>query len=117
MSTPVQPIVMRLLREQAVTISRFGSEVRLQCDGVDDADALFSWLESQTGNAVEFIGRQSGDCECFCWDDVPSEQRDAINDDPWHEVPGRLYPLDVLRRLGVDDGMFRFTVSADRVDA
>lgn len=66
-------------------------------------------------SAVQFIGRPSGDCECFCWDGVPNEQRNAIENDPAHEVDGRLYPNEVLQKIDVDpnsDGLWQFVISA-----
>jgi len=38
----------RLLRERAVTISRSYCQVRIRCDSVGDADAVFDWLEGLT---------------------------------------------------------------------
>ena len=28
--------------------------------------------------SISFVGRVSGDSECFCWDDVPEDQRKSI---------------------------------------
>lgn len=40
---------MTLFREQAVTISKMGSCVSLNCDNYDDAETMFSWLAAITG--------------------------------------------------------------------
>lgn len=38
------PLARRLFREQAVTISKSGSAVRIDCDNGDDANLVFEWL-------------------------------------------------------------------------
>ena len=72
------------------------------------------------GRTVSFTGRVSGDCECFCWDDVPESELRAIDpvDRDEHDVPGRLYPNNVVWALGVPFGskeLFRFTVTVEPV--
>jgi len=44
MSAPVHAVVMQLFNEQALTISKSGSEVRIQCENGDEANAVFDWL-------------------------------------------------------------------------
>jgi len=44
MSAPVHAVVMQLFHEQALTISKSGSDVRVQCENGDDANAVFDWL-------------------------------------------------------------------------
>lgn len=105
--------VMRLFATSAITISKTESRVSLQCDSADEAIAVFEWLSLQDGNSVQFVGRPSGDCECFCWDSVSPAVRDEIAGQPRFAPPDRLYPSDVLRKLGVDaagDSLFCFTV-------
>lgn len=67
--------------------------------------------------SVVFSGRTSGDCECFCWDDVPEGERHEVTPDPWHEeIAGRLYPDDVMAKLGVEEGKrYYFTITAVEV--
>lgn len=80
---------------------------------------------SSHGSSATFVGVQSGDCECFCWDDVPQDECDKIRQEPeWiksdpelRERDGRLYPGDVLRFLGCEDGKrYRFTITVEAVD-
>lgn len=44
MSAPVHAVVMQLFHEQALTISKSGSDVSIQCESGDDANAVFDWL-------------------------------------------------------------------------
>ena len=44
MSAPVHAVVMQLFREQALTISKSGSGVSIQCENGGDANAVFGWL-------------------------------------------------------------------------
>jgi hypothetical protein len=44
MSSPVHAVVMQLFNEQALTISKSGSAVSIQCEDSDDANAVFDWL-------------------------------------------------------------------------
>jgi len=101
-ATPVElhNAAMKLFREQALTLSKSGERVMLQCDSPEDADTLFEYLALLDGNSVAFEGRASGDMECFVWDDVPKAQRLAINDDEDEfEKLDRLYPNDVVRAI------------------
>jgi hypothetical protein len=45
----LHPIVMRLFREQSVTISKLGSKVFVHCENVDNANSVFEWLASING--------------------------------------------------------------------
>ena len=58
--------------------------------------------------SISFIGRQSGDCECFCWDGVPIDQRKSIVGQVVHAMDvqmgdpmDRIYPDDIMRKLRV----------------
>ncbi len=58
--------------------------------------------------SISFIGRQSGDMECFCWDDVPENQRKNIVGQRIHAIDkemgdrlDRLYPSDIMNKLKV----------------
>ena len=54
---------------------------------------------------MTFTGTMSGDCECFCWDDVAQEVVNIVNGEPDElDTPGRLYTTDILRRLGFETG-------------
>jgi hypothetical protein len=59
--------------------------------------------------------------ECFCWDDVPIVQRAGLVEthefDMEHgERLDRMYPGDVFRHLGCEQGKrYRFTVSVEAV--
>ena len=44
--TIVYAVIMRLFREQAFTISKSGSNVSVECENGDDANAVFEWLVS-----------------------------------------------------------------------
>jgi hypothetical protein len=95
--------------------------------------------------SITFVGRASGDMECFCWDDVPEEdmivvlgkeqyehnlklERDWREDwnlnemsTPKKDIPeklSRLYPNDVLRAIGAMDKnkKFKITVTAEEVE-
>ena len=73
--------------------------------------------------SVTFDGKISGDMECFCWDDVPTELAEKIVADPeWvdedsRQRPGRVYPNNVLSYLGVEPGKrYKFTVTAEPIE-
>jgi len=94
--------------------------------------------------SITFIGRSSGDMECFCWDDVPEEdmivvlgkegyKRDLKMEREWRqdlndsmgkeveEVPeklSRLYPGDILHAIGAmgEGRRYRITVTAEEVE-
>ena len=71
---------------------------------------------------VTFVGTPSGDCECFCWDDVPIVQRAGLCathtlDVEHGERLDRVYPGDVMEALGCRHGVrYRFTVSAELIE-
>lgn len=73
--------------------------------------------------AITFQGRISGDCECFCWDDVPLEKRREIVGERLHvadvrcgDLLDRLYPGAALIYLGVrGDRIYEFTISAKEI--
>ena len=78
-------------------------------------------------SSASFVGVVSGDSECFCWDQVPATDCELLNPKPdWIkndpellelETPGRLYPGDVCRFLGCEQGRrYKFTVIAEAVD-
>ena len=82
-------------------------------------------VDMTPGSSVTFAGVTSGDCECFCWDDVPGDVCDQIRQAPeWikadpelRELNGRLYPNDVFRFLGLDQGRrCKFTITVELTD-
>ena len=72
--------------------------------------------------SATFSGELSGDMECFCWDGVPEQECETIkNEQQWikddHELRergDRLYPGDVLRFLGCEQGKrYKFTITVE----
>jgi hypothetical protein len=51
-SAPAHEAAIRLFEDQALTISKAGSKVSVQCDNDDDANAIFKWL-SDIGDDTE----------------------------------------------------------------
>ena len=75
--------------------------------------------------SATFSGEISGDMACFCWDGVPEQEcaiikgtPQWISDDPYLRERGdRLYPGDVLRFLGCEQGKrYRFTITVEKAD-
>ncbi|MCK9458518.1 MAG: hypothetical protein M0R80_02595 [Proteobacteria bacterium] len=66
--------------------------------------------------SISFIGRQSGDSECFCWDDVPVDQRKAIVGKKSHAMD-----VDFLRAVQtceneeVEDGLEEYHKTSIRM--
>jgi len=92
----VSAVVMQLFHQQAVTISKSGSDVVIQCENGDDANAVFDWLadieenlwSANTQSSYTLDQRQ---CECCGANDIESK-RSPI----WNNVmlcPYCLYPL------------------------
>lgn len=48
----IREISRRLFRQQAVTISKSGADVVIQCENCDDAHNVFEWL-TQVGGRQE----------------------------------------------------------------
>lgn len=70
--------------------------------------------------SVTFIGRISGDMECFCWDDVPIVQRAGLVKTHTFDLDNgerldRMYPNDVFDHLGCKDKRYRFTISVEEI--
>lgn len=53
--------VMQLFHEQAVTISKSGSHVVIQCENGDDANAVFDWLADMEENMMTSGGQDRDD--------------------------------------------------------
>lgn len=71
-------------------------------------------LVTVSSKSVSFIGRISGDMECFCWDGVLFDDKINCLSDDYH--PGRLYPGSVLRHLGCDtDKQYKFIISVEEM--
>lgn len=93
--------------------------------------------------SISFVGRVSGDNECFCWADVPeADMRTVLGDDGYEEelqnendkiwlwnegeqikIPevttiDRLYPDCVFSKILKDNQhkLFRFTISVEEVE-
>lgn len=92
------------------------AEMKLRAIGQSGkVDGVLDEIIPAVGGSVSFVGRVSGDCECFCWDDVPKEDHKRIVPDAW-QGEGRLYPNDILWYLGcTDDKRYRFTVSTEEI--
>ena len=56
----VHGIVLRLFDEQALTVSKSGDTVKIQCDNCDDAENVFEWLLMQNNDLSSF-GEGDGD--------------------------------------------------------
>lgn len=78
-------------------------------------------------SSATFVGVISGDCECFCWDEVPEPDCQLINPEPeWIRndpelrelgVPGRVYPNDICSFLGCEQGKrYKFTITVESVE-
>ena len=84
--------------------------------------------------SITFIGQESGDGECFRWRCTPKIRRAIIGENAFNtevqfneeiaaedghekpELPGYIYPGEVLRQLGCKDGkIYRFTITAEEV--
>jgi hypothetical protein len=74
--------------------------------------------------SVSFTGRESGDMECFCWDDIPENIRRDIYGNEWHDedkkngrILTRLYPHDLMRYLlGLnrdESKIYKFTLTIE----
>lgn len=92
------------------------------CDETDqyvnlsfDSDT-FDKLRSTLEGMIVFRGRASGDCECFCWDEVPCEDAEAF--DTWSDAPNRLYPNEIVATVKADEigKRFEFIFGARRID-
>jgi hypothetical protein len=90
--------------------------------------------------SVEFIGKPSGDCECFCWDVSEEvyiqimgkeefEREMKYREESYHHnrmeelgsspEPLRVYPNDLLRLMGIDhsyEGNVKVSFSAQKHD-
>jgi hypothetical protein len=50
----LHPIVLRLFDEQALTVSKSGDTVKIQCDNADDSENVFEWLLMQHNDLSGF---------------------------------------------------------------
>jgi hypothetical protein len=93
---------------------------------------LVSWLaprpevEVPAYKSYSFIGRVSGDCECFCWDEVrpyfcvsiDEKGKTSIVEPNLPIQEGRLYPGGLLSSMGVRlDKRYKFIVMVSEVDS
>ena len=103
----------RLLAALYRAVKKGGTVVVTPCG---ESPALFTGgLDRVNGGKVtSFTGVVSGDTECFVWSDASPSDTDE-DSDSW-SPEGLLYPLTVMRRLGIegsqDDQKYRFTVVA-----
>jgi hypothetical protein len=86
-------------------------------------------------NSISFVGKESGDGECFCWE-VDTDTRcliigkEAFEEElgfslemakdglrEIHPAHNYLYPNEVLRSIGCTyDKKYRFTITAEEID-
>lgn len=100
---------LHIFRNQGLTLGQSGHVVRLQCDSSKDAAAVFDFLcELSNFTGLAFEGRPGGDCECFCWHDVPPKAKRKLL-----EEGSNVYPDTVLRYLAADKGRGIFIVLAN----
>ncbi len=92
-------------------------------DGMQSLSLNTRKLIQDFPNSVTFQGRVSGDCQCFCWDDVPLEQRSQIVESHSVDVEygcrlDTMYPNDVLGYLKCEhDQLYIFTVFAQKIQS
>jgi hypothetical protein len=73
--------------------------------------------------SISFVGSPSGDMECFCWNNVPEDQRESIVGKIIHKIDkftdchlDVIYPGDLTRKLRCKEGKkYLFTLTAEHI--